>query len=603
MTISISRARFSSADTRTRSTFKWWRSAVTYQIYIRSFYDSDGDGNGDLNGIIEKMDHLEYLGVDAIWLNPFFKSPGRDQGYDPASYHKVDPKFGTNCDMRRLVDRAHRSNIKVILDLVMNHTSDQHPWFLHALTPAVKAKRVKSHYRFEVDPAEARSAQQLAAARAANVYVFRQENPADPNKPPNNWKHFMGNESAWSKTPTGEWYLHRFTRYQPDLDLRNPLVRRHFCKVAQRWVGDQNIDGIRLDVLDHLFHDPELKDFDSISNPKSDHYLANWDWKARYLIEGESVKLASEISRAIRSANENAVSIGELHYGEDVSDFRYYGRFLTEGEIDVPFNFSLLDTVQRLGANAKEWKSTIDRYLKALPKGACPNFVLSNHDQIMRLADRVGEENIRAVTMALLCLGDEGGSNVFIYNGDEIGMKKGDVINESNMNDPVGLLQGVSASRDHVRTGLVWSANKMNGGYSESPAPWLPGGQTMSGRGVDEQIYDRRSQLAFTRDVIALRKQNEALRFGKYVPYDSGDDAVLWFGRETAGRDRQKLMLICNFSREPKNISLSSETRGKILRSTDYRRTHEPVATTLNLKPHEGCVIQLDALDRAQSPD
>jgi alpha-glucosidase len=583
MTITIERARFPGAKTRTLSGSEWWRSAVTYQIYVRSFYDSDGDGNGDLNGIIEKMDYLEYLGVDAIWLTPFFKSPGLDQGYDPASYHMVDRKFGDNSDLRRLVERAHRSNIKVILDLVMNHTSDQHPWFLNMLREGVKEQRMKSGYDFKVNP-------------VSNAYVFRPEDPDHPGKPPNNWMHFMGNESAWTKTPTGEWYLHRFTRHQPDLDLRNPLVRSHFCKVVQRWVGDQKIDGIRLDVLDHLFHDPQLRSFDRIANPASDHYLANWDWAARYLIEDESVDLAREISRAIRAANPNAVSIGELHYGEAVSDFRYYGRFLTEGEIDVPFNFSLLDTVQRLGANAKAWKTVIDRYLAALPNGACPNFVVSNHDQTMRLADRVGGENIRAVTMALLCLGDEGGSNVFVYNGDEIGMEKGNIINESNMNDPVGQLQGLSVTRDHVRTGLVWSAGETNGGYSENPAPWLPAGQTIYGRGVNEQINDFDSQLCFTRDVLALRKENAALRFGKYVPYDSNDDELLCYGREMAGQDSQKLLMIFNFSEQPKIVRLSPQTGGEILRSTDYRRTHERVATNLNLQPHEGCVVRLVAL-------
>jgi alpha-glucosidase len=583
MTISVERTRSPSANKHARSTPEWWRSAVTYQIYVRSFYDSDGDGNGDLNGIINKMDYLEHLGVDAIWLTPFFRSPGRDQGYDPASYHMVDPKFGTNLDLRRLVDRAHMGNIKVILDLVMNHTSDQHPWFLNTLRASSKAQRVKSGYDFAVN-------------RTANIYVFRPEDPANPGKPPNNWKHFMGNESAWTKTLTGEWYLHRFTRHQPDLDLRNPLVRSHFCKIAQRWVRDQKIDGIRLDVLDHLFHDAQLRSFDRIANPASDHYLANWDWAARYLIEDEAVQLAREISRAIRSANANAVSIGELHYGENVSDFHYYRRFLTEGEIDVPFNFSLLDTVQRFGADARAWKTVIDRYLGALPESACPNFVVSNHDQVMRLADRVGE-NIRAVTMALLCLGDEGGSNVFVYNGDEIGMEKGSIINESNMNDPVGLLQGLSASRDHVRTGLVWSAGKRNGGYSENRAPWLPGGQTVHRRGVNEQIDDSDSQLSFTRDVIALRKENEALRFGRYVPYESNGDAVLCFGRETTGRNSQRLFMIFNFSDEPKAIRLSPETSGDILRSTDYGRTHERVTTRLTLQRHEGCVIRLDSSD------
>ena len=212
----------------------------------------------------------------------------------------------------------------------------------------------------------------------------------------------------------------------------------------------------------------------------------------------------------------------------------------------------------------------------------------------MRLVDRVGK-NIRAVTMALLCLGDEGGSNVFVYNGDEIGMEKGSIINKSNMNDPVGLLQGLPVSRDHVRTGLVWSAGEKNGGYSENSAPWLPGGQTIHRLGVKEQIDEFDSQLSFTRDVITLRKENEALRFGGYVPYNSNDDAVFCFGRETAGRNSQRLFMIFNFSNQSKAISLSSELRGDILRSTDYGRTHERVATSLTLKRHEGCVIQLDS--------
>jgi alpha-glucosidase len=585
MTISIERVRSSGAKSHSRPAREWWRSAVTYQIYVRSFYDSDGDGNGDLNGITAKMGYLEHLGVDAIWLTPFFKSPARDQGYDPASYHKVDPKFGNNADLRRLVDRAHRSNIKVILDLVMNHTSDQHPWFLNTLSPAHKARRIRSGYNFANDP-------------AANIYVFRGENPAEPDKPPNNWMHFMGNESAWTKTPSGEWYLHRFTRHQPDLDLRNPLVRRHFRTVAQRWVGDQKIDGIRLDVLDHLFHDRQLRSFDRIANPASDHYLANWDWAARYLILNDSVVLAREISQAIRAANPNAVSIGELHYGEDVSDFQYYRRFLTEGEIDIPFNFSLLDTVQRFGADAKAWKSVIDRYLAALPEGACPNFVVSNHDQVMRFADRVGGENIRAATMALLCLGDAGGSNLFVYNGDEIGMEKADIINESNMNDPVGLMQGLAVSRDHVRTGIVWRAGEANGGYSKNRSPWLPGGQTIDGRGVNDQIEDLNSQLSFTRDVIALRKQNEALRFGKYIPYDLHDDGVLCFGRETAGRDAQRLLMIFNFSNEPKTARLPPQTAGVVLRSTINSKSRAPLPASFELRPHEGCIIELAAFGR-----
>jgi alpha-glucosidase len=559
--------------------YEWWRSAVTYQIYTRSFYDSDGDGNGDLNGIITKMNYLQYLGVDAIWLTPFFKSPARDQGYDPASYHKVDPKFGDNADMRKLINTAHECGIKVILDLVVNHTSDWHPWFLRALRPHIKARRARSGYNPELNA-------------AVNVYVFRPENPNAPDKPPNNWKHFMGDEPAWTKAPTSEWYLHRFTPHQPDLDLRNPLVRNHIKRIVHRWVGDQKIDGIRIDVLDHTFHDKQLRDFERLRHPIGNYYLDKWDWPARYILD-EAIDFGKEISSTIRAANRDAVSIAELHYGEDVSDFSHYRRFLTEGKIDVPFNFSLLATVQRFGANGKEFKRVIDRYMKALPEGACPNFVMSNHDQTMRLVDRVGRNNIRVTIMTLLCLGNRCGSNIFIYNGDEIGMEKGDIINASNMNDPVGRLQGVGSSRDHVRTGLVWNAKKKNAGYSANPIPWLPAGQTVDGRGVDEQMIDRDSLLNFTRDIIELRRKNEALRFGEYIPYVSGDDSVFCFGRETAAKEDQGLLMLFNFSDELKMVKLSSKIKGEILRSTIYARAHEPVARRLDLQPHEGCIIHL----------
>ena len=278
--------------------------------------------------------------------------------------------------------------------------------------------------------------------------------------------------------------------------------------------------------------------------------MDQWKWYERYLLD-EADELAREISKTIRENNSNALSIAELHYSERINDFSHYSRFLTNGEIDIPFNFSLLATVQKFGANAKEIKRVVDRYLGALPRGACPNFVLSNHDQTMRLVDRVGKKNIRAMIMAQLCLGNQSGSNIFLYNGDEIGMEKGNAIDDSNMNDPMGKLQGQGQSRDHVRTGLMWNSLKANAGYSESSAPWLPAGTTTDGRGVDQQMVDPNSQLNFTREIISLRRSNEALRFGEYISLESGDDEIFCFGRrlETTG---ERLLLIFNFSGESK---------------------------------------------------
>jgi glycosidase len=558
----------------------WWRSAVIYEIYTPSFFDSDGDGNGDLNGVIQKIDYLDQLGVDAIWLTPFFKSPGRDQGYDPASYHQVDPRFGNNSDLCRLVRVAHERGIRVILDLVINHTSNQHPWFLYSLRTQIRTRRASSGYEAEADA-------------LANLYIFRPENPEVPDQPPNNWRQFMADESAWTKTSGGEWYLHKFLREQPNLNLWNPLVRRHLCQIAERWIEDQGIDGIRLDIVDHVFQDKLLRDFEPTSKPVGDSYLDRWDWPACYLLEDEAVNLAKELSSAIRASNRAAVSIAEIHYSERVSDFGYYGRFYSEGEVDLPFNFSLLNTVIHFGADGRKWKTVIDRYLGAIPQGACPNFVLSNHDQTKRLVDMVGRDNIRAVIMALLCLGDGRGGSTFVYYGDEIGMTKGNAIGEANMKEPIGRMQGIDLSRDHVRAGLTWSTTRPNSGYSDNPVPWLPGGQTISGDGIAEQTDVDDSQLGFTRDIIALRRQNEALRFGEYVPYETGDDEVFCFGREVARQRGQRLLMLFNFSPEPKTVDLSPEFLGNILRSTVRSRSGEGIAKQLSVRPHEGCVISL----------
>jgi alpha-glucosidase len=567
-----------SSEQRRSQSREWWRTAVIYEIYTRSFYDSDGDGNGDLNGIADKLWYLQSLGVDAIWLTPFFESPAKDQGYDPASYHKVDAKFGNNADMRRLIREAHGSGIKVILDLVLNHTSDRHPWFLRALTTEMKERRVKSGYDYAKDP-------------AANVYVFRPPDPVDSARPPNNWKHFMGDESAWTKTKEDEWYLHRFTPNQPDLDQRNPLVRRHFAKIVSRWVRDQHIDGVRIDVLDHVFHDKKLRDFQAIPSPSDNNYLAKWNWAERYLLDDEATELARELSKAIKSANPSAVSISEMHYGPDVSDFVHYARFFTDGKIDVPFNFSLLDAVQKFGASGREWKNVIDRYINALPKGACPNFVLSNHDQTARLVDKVGIQNIRSVMMGLLCLGDTCGSNIFLYNGDEIGMTKNEIINYANQTDPVGLMQGLELSRDHVRTGLVWDTAEVNAGFSQNSKPWLPAGKTVSGSGVMQQIADPLSQLVFVQKLLGLRRAHEALRFGKYIPIEAGDDSVYCFGRRSLNETDEFFVIFCNFSARIKTAVFSGAEALLVLATRDTT-AHERV-TRIDVQPNEGCLFRI----------
>jgi alpha-glucosidase len=572
------------SENRENNPKEWWRTAVTLQIYPRSFYDSNEDGNGDLQGIIQKMDYFKELGIDAIWLNPIHKSPWKDGGYDAASYHKVNPMFGSMMDLRELIGTAHENDIKLILDLVMNHTSDQHAWFKH--TSRLKARREASNYNYENDP-------------LANAYIIRPEDPDNPDKPPNNWQPFFGDESAWTKNPeTGEWVFHKFTPEQPDLNLSNPLVRSHFKKIITRWIKT-GIDGIRMDVIDHTFEDPDLADFEPNPNNKGLGHMDKWNWQKSYLRKDMAHKFAQEISETIKENKDDVLSIGEIYFDEPVSDFKYLADFYEKGRLDLPFNFSLLDANNRLGANAREYKKVIDRYMNALPSGACPNFVLGNHDQAKRLADKVGP-NLKTVTMMLLTLGNSDGSKIFMYMGDELGMVKGDSINEKNMQDPQGINLGVEASRDHVRTGIVWSANQPNGGYTKNKNPWLPAGQTFDGKGYEEQRNDKYSQFTLTKNLIHLRKKLPALQFGTYVPYESRDDTVLFFGREISqGQDEtpQRLLMTFNFSKESKLIPLPfKETSGTLIKSTNPDRTilQEKFEEKIQLNAHEGCIIQLN---------
>jgi alpha-glucosidase len=403
----------------------------------------------------------------------------------------------------------------------------------------------------------------------------------------------MGDESAWAKTGSGEWYLHRFTCHQPDLDWRNELVREHFCKVIKRWVGDQDVDGIRFDTLDHILHDEHLRDFEPIASPASLYHMDRWDWRARYLLEDDAVKLARRLSDAVHEGAEDTVSIAEIYYNNQVREFKHYTRFATEARVDLPFNFSLLETVRGSRANGRELKEVVDAYLKALPPGLCPNFVLSNHDQTARLIDVVGSACIRPLLVVLLCLGDCGGSNIFLYNGDEIGMEKDNVIIESNMDDPIGKMRGLVWSRDHVRTGFVWDSTKINSGYSNNSSPWLPAGKTASGAGAEEQMADPESLCCLTKDLVALRRVSEALCFGEYVPYISDDDTLFCFGRELSDGDGQTLLVIANFSSDQKFIQFTPELRGDIVLSSLPDREHEHVATRVYMNPHEGCIIRL----------
>lgn len=559
---------------------EWWRTAVTLQIYPRSFQDSDGDGNGDIRGITERMDEIAALGIDAIWLNPIHASPGVDGNYDLSSYEEFNPMFGDESAVIAMVDAAHTKGIRVIFDIVMNHTSNEHPWYKLMQTPEMHQRRIASNYDYRIDP-------------EANMYIFRPVDPEHPDTPPNNWQTFFADAPAWAKDPrTGEWVFSKFTPgAQPDLNLYNPLVRKYMVDVAQMWIERYGIDGIRMDVIDHTFEDPLLRNFDPNPHPKGNGHMDRWNWRRSWLLEDEPYRFAAEVANAMREAAERmgrkVVSIGEVAYDEDQADQSHLDRFYTEGDLDIPFNFALQAAVAGHGANAAEFKRVWDRYVRSLPEGACPNIVLSNHDQVERLADKVGPENMKAITMMLLALGNRDGSNAFMYMGDELGMVKGDVITAENMRDPQGRNLGPDHSRDNVRTGYAWGGRRR---FSDG-TPWLPIGLTADRTSYEEQNLDPNSMLNFTRGMIAARKGRlSALRFGEYIPYDSGDNTVFSFGRSIEG---QNLMVNLNFSDAEKVIILPSGVQAQIMHSTDNQRILGQAEGRITLSPHEGCILQL----------
>jgi alpha-glucosidase len=346
----------------------WWQKGVIYQIYPRSFQDSDGDGTGDINGIVSRLSHLVELGVDAIWLSPIFSSPMADFGYDVADYCGVDPMFGTMEDFDRLLSTAHGVGLKVILDFVPNHTSDQHPWFVESRSSQTNSKR--------------------------DWYIWRDRKP--DGGPPNNWLSEFGGPAWTLDQRTGQYYYHAYLSQQPDLNWRNPDVRAAMLDVLRFWLA-RGVDGFRVDAIHHLFEDEELRD-----NP------LNPDWRegmspARRLIRlrtADQPEVHGPIAAMRRVADEydSRLLIGEAYLPIDRL-MAYYGMNLTG--FHLPFNFHLISTPWESAAVA----GLIDAYERALPPGGWPNWVLGNHDR-SRVASRLGRDQARVAAMLLLtCAG------------------------------------------------------------------------------------------------------------------------------------------------------------------------------------------------------
>ena len=519
----------------------WWQSAVIYQVYPRSFQDTNGDGVGDLPGIVMRLPYLADLGIDAIWLSPIFPSPMADFGYDVADYTDVDPLFGKLADMDRLVAEAHRLGIRVILDLVPNHTSDLHPWFVESRSSRSSVKR--------------------------DWYIWR--DPAPAGGPPNNWLSEFGG-SAWQyDEATGQYYYHAFLAAQPDLNWRNPRVRAAMYESMRFWFR-RGLDGFRVDVIWHLIKDEQFRD--NPANP--DYTLASPPHHAvvpLYTTDRPEVHDVIAEMRRVADGFPGRLLIGEIYLPIERL-MAYYGRDLSG--VHLPFNFTLLNAPW----NAPTLARLIREYEEALPEGGWPNWVLGNHDR-PRIASRVTPERARLAAMLLLTLR----GTPTIYYGDEIGMEQVS-IPPDRIRDPVELnVPGHALGRDGCRTPMQWDGSA-NAGFSTSE-PWLPLAQDHDRRNVAVQIEDRASLYHLYRRLIALRRSLPVLVHGTLGNVMAVGD-VLMFER---AYEQERILIALNLDNKKVSLNLSGELSGIIL-STKGETSIELESPAV-LQPFEGVII------------
>ncbi|HEY7302318.1 MAG TPA: alpha-amylase family glycosyl hydrolase [Xanthobacteraceae bacterium] len=522
----------------------WWREGVIYQIYPRSFQDSNGDGVGDLGGIIRRLPYVAELGADAVWLSPIFPSPMADFGYDICDYTDIHPAFGTLADFDSLLATAHQLGLKVILDLVPNHTSDQHPWFRESREARENPKR--------------------------EWYLWR--DPAPGGGVPNNWLSEFGG-SAWEyDRRTGQYYYHAFLPAQPDLNWRSSEVRAAIYDAMRFWLR-RGVDGFRVDVIWHLIKDDQFRD----NPPNPDYHGSDPPSRALLPFYTADQPEVHEVIAQMRSVTEEfgaRVLIGEIYLPIERL-VAYYGRDLSG--LHLPLNFSLLLAPWQ----ARTIAGLIEQYETSLPPGGWPNWVLGNHDQ-PRVATRVGADQARIAAMLLLTLR----GTPTVYYGDEIGMSEA-AIAPDKIRDPVAArISG--RGRDGCRTPMQWDGTS-NAGFSPVE-PWLPVSPNFSELNVERQRSDQDSIFNLFRRLIRLRRRTPALASGSYHPLVASGDLLLYVRQKQPDR----ILVALNLSGDPTAVELSSGTlAGTVAVSSAGDRDGEEVHGRLDLRGNEGAVIAL----------
>ena len=523
----------------------WWREAVFYQIYPLSFADSNGDGYGDLEGIISRLDYLsDTLGIDAIWFSPFYKSPMKDWGYDISDHTGVDPLFGDLATAERLIEEAHRRGLKVIVDYVMNHSSSEHPWFVESRSSKDNPKR--------------------------DWYVWR--DPKPDGSPPTNWISVFSGPAWTLDEQTGQYYRHTFLPHQPDLNWRNDEVLEASLDVARFWL-DRGVDGFRLDTAHQMAKDPLERD----NPPVPDDYDRPWKDMGEY---DKFVHLYDyghpdihEWHRRFREVLDSypheTYSVGEIHIFDMPEWASYYGNL---DELHAPFNFFLMAA----DFDAASLRAAVESVLWNVPVGGWTNWTLGNHDE-QRLATRLGMENARLAALLLLTLR----GSPFLYYGDELGMQDVE-IPEAETLDPWGQRLHF-LSRDGARTPMQWSADP-NAGFGTAK-PWLPVAPDYADRNVVAELEDDGSMLNLYRRILRLRNESEALRIGSFLAHPSSNEHVFVYRKE-ADHDTKTIAL--NLSDSFHDVAIKN---GSVVLSTSDPSRTGPTNGSVTLAPREGVVV------------
>jgi alpha-glucosidase len=528
--------------------YSWWHTGIIYEVYPRSFQDSNGDGIGDLKGIIKRLDYIKWLGVKAIWITPAYPSPMHDFGYDISDYLNIDPLFGDLNDFDRLVSEVHSRDMKILMDFVPNHSSSMHPWFVESRSSRFNPKR--------------------------NWYIWH--DPMPDGSPPNNWLSVFGGPGWEWDEETGQYYYHAFLTEQPDLNWRNPEVREAMYSVMRFWL-DKGIDGFRVDVLWHLIKDEHFRD--NPKNPGYEEHMADYDQLLPvYSTDQPEIHDIVREMRQILDSYKDAIMIGEI-YLPIHKLVTYYG---SAGEgAHLPFNFTLIS----LNWDPKKIAAAIDEYESALPDNAWPNWVIGNHDQ-PRITSRVGIHQSKIAAMLLLTLR----GTPTMYYGDEIEMR--DVpIPSDEVQDPQGLrMPGKNLSRDPARTPMQWD-NSINAGFTEGK-PWLRIDTRFHRINVEREKQDPFSMLYFYRKLIEYRQNEDCLLTGDYMPVFSDHQMIAYIRK---ARDKSCLLIVLNLSHRPCYFRNTRITlRGKIEICTTPELEGSLVEDELNLGGDQGVIIRLE---------